>query len=72
MLAIKGIYDGTAIKPIEPIPFKEKMEVIITFLNDNQKAKKGKYWRNLRGSARGENMLETLLRNREEDLSREG
>jgi len=31
MLAIKGIYDGAVIKPLEPVPFKEEVEVIITF-----------------------------------------
>ncbi len=31
MLAIKGICDGTVIKPLEPVPFKEEAEVIITF-----------------------------------------
>jgi predicted DNA-binding antitoxin AbrB/MazE fold protein len=72
MLAIKGIYDGTVIKPLEHIPVKEEVEVIITFLDDIQKTKSGKDWRNLRGSARGENLLETLLRDRQEDLNREG
>lgn len=71
MLAIKGIYDGTIIKPLEPVPFKEQVEVIITFLNDIPKIKARKNWRNLRGSAEGENLLETLLQDREEDLNRE-
>jgi len=72
MLAIKGIYDGAVIKPLEPVPFKEEVEVIITFWYDIQKTKPGKNWRNLRGSATGENLLETLLRDREEDWNREG
>jgi len=71
MLAIKGIYDGTVIRPLEPVPFKERMEVIITFLDNFQKTKPGKNWRNLRGSAKGENLLETLLQDRKEDLNRE-
>jgi hypothetical protein len=32
MLAIQGIYDGVAIKPMEEIPFNEEYEVVITFL----------------------------------------
>jgi predicted DNA-binding antitoxin AbrB/MazE fold protein len=31
MYAIKAIYDGGHFKPMEPIPVKEKYEVIITF-----------------------------------------
>ncbi len=72
MLTIKGIYDGRVIKPLEPVPFKEEVEVIITFLNDIPKIKTKQNWRNLRGSAEGEHLLETLLRDREEDLNREG
>lgn len=34
MLAIKGIYDGKIIKPLENIPFDEKRKVIITFLEE--------------------------------------
>jgi predicted DNA-binding antitoxin AbrB/MazE fold protein len=72
MLAIKGIYDGTVIKPLEPVPFKEEAEVIITFLDDVQTTKRNYNWRKLRGTAKGENMLEALLRERQEDLNREG
>ncbi len=61
MLAIKGIYDGTVIKPLEPIPFTEEVEVIITFLKNVQKTSPKKNWRNLKGSAQGENLLETLF-----------
>ncbi|MBM3234680.1 hypothetical protein FJZ31_00095 [Candidatus Poribacteria bacterium] len=33
MLAIRGIYDGTQIKPLEEIPYKQERMVIITFLD---------------------------------------
>jgi len=69
MLAIKGIYDGTEIKPLEPIPFKDNVNVIITFLKDAKKTKAMKNWRDLRGSARGENLLEALLTERRKDLN---
>jgi len=31
MQAINAIFDGNMFKPVEPIPFKEKYEVVITF-----------------------------------------
>ena len=31
MQAINAIFDGNNFKPVEPIPFKEKYEVVITF-----------------------------------------
>jgi len=71
MLAIKGIYNGTVIMPLEPVPFDEETEVIITFLKEVQKTKSKTDWRKLKGSASGENMLETLLKDRKEDLKRE-
>ena len=32
MTAIKAIYDGTGFQPLQPIPVKERCEVIITFM----------------------------------------
>jgi hypothetical protein len=32
MYAVKGFYDGTAVKPQETIPFTDDCEVVITFL----------------------------------------
>ena len=34
MLAIRGIYNGKRIEPLEEIPFKGKMNVIITFIEE--------------------------------------
>ncbi len=34
MLAIKGIYDGNSIIPLDRIEFKTKKKVIITFLDE--------------------------------------
>lgn len=34
MLAIKGIYDGKQIKPLEALPKNKKYKVIITFLEE--------------------------------------
>jgi hypothetical protein len=71
MLAIKGIYDGTVITPLEPVPFDEETDVIITFLKEVKKTKSKTDWRKLKGSAKGEQMLDTLLQSRREDLKRE-
>jgi len=32
MYAIKAIFDGIDFKPLQPIPVKEKYEVVITFI----------------------------------------
>lgn len=34
MLAIKGIFDGTSIIPIDKIPFEKKTRVVITFIDE--------------------------------------
>ena len=31
MYSIKGIYDGTSVKPIQPLPISENCEVLIVF-----------------------------------------
>ena len=33
MLRVKGIYDGLVVKPIEPIPVKKPVNVIITIVD---------------------------------------
>lgn len=71
MLAVKGIYDGTVIKPLEAIPFKKAMQVIITFLDEDGNSEKQGDWRKLRGSAKGAGLTAALLRSRREDLERE-
>jgi len=35
MQTIRGIYDGTAIKPLEPVHAQPNAKVIITFLDDD-------------------------------------
>ena len=34
MYAIKGIYDGTVIKPLQPVEAKSNTMVVITFLDE--------------------------------------
>jgi len=68
MLAIKGIYDGKNIKPLEPIPITRSVDVIITFLEKVEVETKNKNWRGLRGSAKGHGLISALLKSRKEDL----
>lgn len=71
MLTIKGIYDGDKIKPLEEIPYKDKRNVIITFLDedarDDERAAR-EALAALRGCAKGERLTEKLLAARREDL----
>lgn len=34
MFAIKGIFDGTSIIPIDKIPYQKKTRVVITFIDE--------------------------------------
>ncbi len=75
MLAIRGIYDGKQIKPSEDIPFKEKRNVIITFLEEpveefNLELEIDPI-KTLRGCAKGANLTEKLLESRRKDLELE-
>ena len=72
MLAIRGIYDGKRIEPLEEIPFKGKMNVIITFIEEPVAETKPEFEvdpiKALRGCAKGSNLTEKLLASRREDL----
>lgn len=73
MLTVRGTFDGKNIKPLDPVPFDGKTEVLITFLRRDARstAKKTGTWRDLKGSARGENLTTALLTSRKKDLMRE-
>lgn len=75
MLTIKGVYDGNKIEPSEEIPFKEKRDVIITFLEDPVKEIKLESGvdliKTLRGCAKGSKLTEKLLESRRKDLELE-
>lgn len=68
MRVIKAIFDGREIKPIEPIKTKKRTEVLVIFPNDVNKTDPAEARRLLRGSAKGENLTNKLLKAREEDL----
>ena len=59
------------IMPLKLIPIRKRMEVIMTFLEKIKVRKKDRNWRKLRGSAKGEKLLEALLKSRREDLKLE-
>ena len=40
MLAIKGIYDGKTIRPLEKLPKDRKFKVVITFLEELNETEK--------------------------------
>lgn len=75
MLTIKGIYDGKRIKLSEEVPFKDKRNVIVTFLEDPIRKTDSEQGINaikaLRGCARGTNITKKLLESRREDLELE-
>lgn len=35
MLSVKGVYDGEVVRPLEKLNFRNKRNVIITFIDDN-------------------------------------
>jgi hypothetical protein len=55
---------------LEPIPFNEELEVLITFLQPDifPITRKAENWRRLRGTAKGTDLTSALLRSRKEDL----
>jgi hypothetical protein len=75
MLAIKGIYDGEKIRPLEKIPYNGKRNVIITFLEEPVDEvdfeKEMEIIRSMRGITKGLNLTEELLKSRKEDLELE-
>jgi len=75
MLTIRGIYDGEKIEPSEEIPFKEKRNVIITFLEEpveeTDLESEIDPIKALRGCARGSDLTRKLLESRREDLELE-
>lgn len=71
MLAVKGIYDGKRILFLEPVPFKGKVEVIVTFLaEESGKADEADPVKLFRGSARGLKIDERLMELRRKERER--
>jgi len=75
LLVIKGIYDGKEIKPLEKIPFDDKYDVIITFVDKQSEnkeiAEQITLINALTGCSKGKNLTQKLLESRREDLELE-
>lgn len=75
MQAIRAIYDGKKIEPLEPISTRRKTEIIVIFPDNEEKGKAGMTSEQarflLRGSAKGEHLTEKLLKSRKEDKALE-
>ncbi len=75
MLTIRGVYDGKKIELSEEVPFKEKREVLITFLDETIEIANNEFKvdpiKALRGCAKGLKLTEKLLESRREDLELE-
>ncbi|MFO7665891.1 MAG: hypothetical protein R6V76_04675 [Desulfobacterales bacterium] len=68
MQAVKAIFDGKNIRPINPINIKKKTEVLVIFPTDEKKYLPGEARKRLRGAGKGELLTEILLKSRAEDI----
>jgi hypothetical protein len=64
MYAVKAIYDGCNIKPIQPIKIQNATEVLIVFPEKVNKYSPEQARKLLRGAGKGENLTKTLLQSR--------
>jgi predicted DNA-binding antitoxin AbrB/MazE fold protein len=72
MKVIRALYDGRSIKPLESVDVEGNTEVIVVFPNTGTgRIESGRARRLLRGSGKGENLTERLIKSRREDLSLE-
>ena len=72
MQVVRAVFNGHDIKPIEPIKTKKTTEVLVIFPDDVEKYTPEEARRLLRGSGKGESLIERLLKSREEDITLEG
>ena len=68
MQAIRAIFDGHEIKPVETILTKKKTEVLVIFPNNENKFSPEEARKKLRGLGRGERLTEKLLKSRAKDI----
>ena len=69
MKAVKAIYDGHDVKLMEPVPLKEKTDVLVVFPDISEKVSPQNARKLLRGSGKGERLVKRLLRSRAEDMA---
>jgi len=75
MLTVEGIFDGQKVEILETIPFKQKIRVLVTFLDDSmvqtESTTEPDAIKALRGRAKHAHLTEKLLESRREDLTLE-
>ena len=71
MQAIKAIYDGHDIKPLEHIKTDKKTEVLVIFPDTTERIPSNEARRLLKGVGKGEHLTERLLKARAEDIELE-
>lgn len=75
MQAIRAIYDGKAIRPLDPIKTREKADVLVIFPDSvdegTRRVTAEKARAALRGSGKSERLTERLIESRREDRLRE-
>ena len=67
MKTVKAFFDGNVVKLIEPVPSREKTDVLVVFPDNPKKITPQEARRLLRGSGKGEGLVNKLLRSRTED-----
>ncbi len=72
MQVVKAIFDGHAIKVIEPIKSKKRTEVLVIFPDEVKRFTPKEARKLLRGAGKGERLTEKLLKSRAEDIKLEG
>ncbi len=71
MQAIRAIYDGHDIKPLEPIKTDKKTEVLVIFPDTAERIPSTEARRLLKGAGKGEHLTERLLKARAKDMELE-
>lgn len=71
MQAIRAIYDGRDIIPLEPFKIDKKTEVLIILPDSETKIPPSVAREQLRGAGKGDHLVEKLLASRAEDVNRE-
>jgi hypothetical protein len=70
MKVVRALYNGRSIKPLQPVDVDGTVEVIVVFPTvSTGRIESDRARRLLRGSGKGENLTEKLIRSRKEDVS---
>jgi len=69
MQAVKAIYDGKIIYPLDSAPVAGITEVLVIFPTDTKICSPEEARKRLKGAGRGEFMVDKLLKARSEDIA---